>query len=660
MDALCSSPDLDAALEKLSLQDLQGILTREQQSIQGNTHVLKARIKRLVEARRGAPATQFPTPPASIEQVTFSGQINQISGITTAQTRGQSTANFENSPNSPGNPDISNISIHSVASSPSMNETFIAVTSPTSVLSTTSTFTSMQPIVTTQTGTLIYTSAPNYTATNPGTSQNLQNFPHLQNNPILSNSTQWNGSIPNYFQQSFLPNTMNAMQNVPQQNTLASNESALQNQFNMFTLFSNFMMYMQSINAHNATHNPQISTAQCLPINSNQPNSNMTSLSTTNQHNPLTAPSANQGTHSNEVNLENLLDNNLDLTMFEDQTPVKYSVDVKRISHISSTFEKRKVFFSGKQGSDPYRFIKYLEESSKFMGLSESELFCSLPIVLTNEALEWFRLEETNLSDFKAFKTAFLEHYRIPYYQDRLMEDARQRTQALSEPITSFITCIRIIFDKMNPKLSLSRQLDMTCQNLNPTYALQINRSQINSFEELLTAGKQVEIKLINVRKYKEPPPPDTAVLANAAWHPPKDQAQPVKKHPKSNEKKTNPKLEIASAKEISPVSKNAGNKKNLQSSLRKEDKNKYSASPESTITAKQTPASRSIKENYPELPRPGECFKCRESGHLFKSCSNTPIFRIFCYSCGRANVIATKCPTCKKAEGNIKRDQPN
>lgn len=156
--------------------------------------------------------------------------------------------------------------------------------------------------------------------------------------------------------------------------------------------------------------------------------------------------------------------------------PVRYKVDVKRISHISQAFERKKTFFTGRAGSDPHKFMAYLEECARFMGLSDDELFCCLPVVLQNEALEWYGLEEKGFVDFAQFKDQFLEHYRVPYFQDRLAEEARLRTQGKDESIQVYVTCLRLIFEKLDPKLPLDRQLDRAVQNLNPKYALQINR----------------------------------------------------------------------------------------------------------------------------------------------------------------------------------------
>lgn len=635
MEALISASNLDEALNKLNLQDLQGILLQEQQSIQGNTHVLKARIKRLVETRRSAITVGFPPVPVSIEQETFSGEVQQISGINTDNIGTRSTVNFDNPPLSSENLNISNISPIVTENNTMLNNTIISSAETT-------------PVSTAQLNKLIYTTSNSQNFTVPRTG-----------NQFLPNTPQLNQTFAHYPQITTQPNanlfnsaysTASGHNVLPFQNPLPfmQNSTIVPNQQNMFELFSNFLMFMQLMNTQNYGNTPQIQTLNQNPPPLSIPHSN---TATTLQN--TSSPTVAQPGTSLPVNLENLMDQNLDLVFSEQQTPAKYNVDVKRISYISSTFEKRKIFFSGKSGSDPERFIRYLEEAGKFMGLSEEELFCTLPVVLTNEALEWFRLEEKHFSSFTMFKSAFLEHYKIPYYQDRLMEEARQRTQALREPITSFLTCIRIIFDKMNPQLSLTRQLDIACQNLNPTFSLQVNRSQIHSFDDLLSAGKQVEVKLINMQKYKEPPSADNAVLANAAWHPPKDQKPP--QQPKKQKPIVEKKNEIASAKEI--ISSDKVQKK-------KTNPPKEKKSPVTTDTVKVTTvedkSSQSKIEKFPEMPRPGECFKCRQPGHIFKICTNDPVFKSFCYSCGRAKTIAPKCPTCKKdGEGNAKGGQP-
>lgn len=182
-------------------------------------------------------------------------------------------------------------------------------------------------------------------------------------------------------------------------------------------------------------------------------------------------------------------------------------MDIKKINYISQALERRKKFFNGCKGSDPYKFMSDLKKSIRFMGLSQDEVFCCLPVTLQEEAFEWFRLEEASFSDFQSFERAFLEHYRVLYFQDRVAKEARLRTQGTEESIQTYLTCLRLIFDKMDPSLPLDRQLDKAVKNLTPTYLLQINRKDVRSYENLLSLGKQLEVKTLNIKQYKDPPP---------------------------------------------------------------------------------------------------------------------------------------------------------
>ena len=106
--------------------------------------------------------------------------------------------------------------------------------------------------------------------------------------------------------------------------------------------------------------------------------------------------------------------------------------------------------------------MAYLEECSRYMGLTEDEVFCCLPVVLQHEALDWYRLEENKFVNFGLFKQQFSKHYKVSYFQDRL---ARLRTQGKNEPIQAYVTCLRLIFEKLKRNLPTDTQLDRAVQN---------------------------------------------------------------------------------------------------------------------------------------------------------------------------------------------------
>ena len=85
MNKLEKAVDLEAAMHLLTLQDLQAIVLSIGLDIQGNTAVLKAKIRRFLQAKRTAEHTPtttsggsfpgFPMQPQNISQASFPGEI---------------------------------------------------------------------------------------------------------------------------------------------------------------------------------------------------------------------------------------------------------------------------------------------------------------------------------------------------------------------------------------------------------------------------------------------------------------------------------------------------------------------------------------------------------------------------------------------------------
>lgn len=648
------SQDLAADLAELQIADLQDLCQEVGLDHKGNSAHLRSRLKRYVESRRAEPWTLLQPPPPIPPPPPFpsSSLFSQFQPSGNLSNPTLSTSNWSTvfAPSTiPPTVNNANQTTNTAHSSP-----VISGSAPNTITVTTSNTSPVQSTIFQANLPNNNTSAQYSTQINPPTSNPV-------NTQIPATTTYAN--IANLLQQqssnaSMHPNISQNMSNLPMAPTFQQSSVPQQQTQNLQMLMHNFNIFMQFMDFMQ-WRNQQPPVVPNLPINYNAAQTNPSFInpsSVVNQTNTAPPGFPTIGTTHQ----------NLDLSCFETQNQQQpFKIDVKRISYISSSLEKRKIFFSGRQGSDAYRFITYLEETARFMGLTEEELFCCLPIVLTSEALEWFRLEEKKLANFANFKRSFLEHYSIPYYQDRLMEEARNRTQAKSEPILSYITCLRIIFDKMNPHLSLSRQLDIACQNLNPTFSMQINRDRICTFEDLLNAGKQVEIKLLNIRKYKDPPSPDTALLANAAWHPPK--SEQVQKRTPSQSKNSKSNTAATTESECATI-KTEGTKKPKKLPKQSIKTSETKSIPPVSNTELSTPNNVASnpkppsppKFQHPEMPRFGECFKCRQPGHRFSDCRYKRVFRIFCYSCGKANVTSSRCPAClKKKEENARGDQP-
>lgn len=381
--------------------------------------------------------------------------------------------------------------------------------------------------------------------------------------------------------------------------------------FQEFCKFLNFPNNGQADNSNFLQPNSQ----QFLPLPPN-----ITQQTSINQPFQMPQNCANTTQHTNNTHMPQFL-------AYANNAP--NSIDPKRMSYISQAIEKRKVFFNGKQGSDPHRFLVYLNECITSMGITQAEVYNCLPVVLHGEALDWFRINKTKLPNFEAFSKALVSNFSVKNYQNKLIYEALARQQGKNEPITTFITNIRLIFNQMEPQLPESRQIDIACNNLNPNYIQQIRRSHIKSFEDLIDEGKDVENNLDKIKNYKGPPNPSTALLKSAAW--------PKKSSERANiTKKAPEKDELAATKSDKGTANNNTRKPKKESSSDKH-------------TATNT---KTTECDITDMPNAGECYKCRQQGHLFKDCPNESKLKFYCYRCGKGKVTVVKCPNCKDRKG--------
>lgn len=711
-----NAENLEDALTALEVQQMQDICRDEKIDHRGNRNILRVRLRRHVEDKKKFQEflkNKFPHLPPDLAQKSF--EINSLLAQY-AIPNARSTTHFDEPPSREDqNLPVADNTVELATNLPALNTTFRS--NQTIPMTSAESSNPINPIVYSPIlagdlgdfGQTVTTSVPetraNQTLPNypnssqifPGLSQGNMTWSNTMGPGLMTTAVTTQGTLPahahtlNASAHNFTPQNLSfqAVPNVQsnfaftgqqtggqvQNNTAAQQQLNLpvlapqgqggnlaanfsqnygsQSQtgqnfapyMNMYELFGQFCQFMFT-----NTQNQQIGTY--VP----QPALEARHYATTHF-----APQPNpQPTMVPQHNLQNYAAPVLDSSVPErvQQQPLipqtrRYGVEVKRISHISQALGHKKNFFSGRAGSDPHKFMASLEESARFMGLIEDEVFCCLPVVLQFEALEWFRLEEPKFENFQDFKTKFLEHYRVPYFQDRLAEEARLRTQGKDEPIQSYVTCLRLIFEKLNPKLPLDRQLDRAVQNLNPKFALQINRKEVNSFEDLLVLGKQVEVKLHNISHYNEPPPPSQALLTNAAYYP-IDQEKEVKtpkevRKPKEPPKKPhpqNPRNELAAVTDSKPK-KGRSN----QSGINEQRHKKERVFVNSNTNPDLEPTKEATQPESEEMPKPGECFKCRRTGHKMSECTLRPKFKYYCYGCGRANKIKPNCstPGCKR-----------
>lgn len=192
-----------------------------------------------------------------------------------------------------------------------------------------------------------------------------------------------------------------------------------------------------------------------------------------------------------------------------------------------------------------------------------------------------------------------------------------------------------------------------------------IPRDTIDSFQTLMLKGKNLELKESYKRNQKSSVKL-TDLACPEAW---------PEKSGRKKEKSTDRTDALKEGKKDNDKSKNADKKKksngrnsdpkkgqkDKNSTSNKDQKNKSDQTQAGNSCSQQS-SSKKKSGASPSRKDPDKCFKCQEPGHFFRDCENEGP-DIFCYSCGKPDVTAHTCPTCKdktqnKTSENSKRGQ--
>jgi len=364
---------------------------------------------------------------------------------------------------------------------------------------------------------------------------------------------------------------------------------------------------------------------------------------------------------------------------------VNRHVDVREQNSRVTFLEKRKVRFSGTRGEDPCKFLADLEDAAGMMGLTDNEILGILPSVLYKDALEWYRLECAAFFRYTDFTHALVRYYGQINYQERLMEEARSRSQHRDEDIATFITKLRIIFQKFSPPLPLDLQLDIAYANLHPNYAL-ILRFHFNSYEQLCAVGKQVELKALRVRNYR-PPPASGNSLVPAAAYSSKSTKTPQQISPERTKKQGGAMRQSAPVSDVPTEPVDAASHRVTDGGMPKRNNfngnKKGEGSGEAAVKVKTNKNegkdkgqargkddNRGVKDEKHGREGANEggdsggsgrkprrrvgkdfpCLKCGEKGHYYRDCH---IKEDVCFRCKTRGVRVADCPNCQSGNGS-------
>ena len=348
------------------------------------------------------------------------------------------------------------------------------------------------------------------------------------------------------------------------------------------------------------------------------------------------------------------------------------------------------VQFAGKPKEDVEEFLQKIADARNFVKFTDEDILSMVPMILTDNALHWARAHFENWHSLNEFAAALRRQYGIPDFQVRLQNEIINRTQGRSEPISSYVSGLQRLMNRLQPRWPLEQQLDRAHLNLNPYYADRIERSKYSTFDELQRLGQEVEIRKERARMYHSPPRPSLVMCPSSACPEEFNSISNRKGHTAAisdyaSSKSCDKNFKIMAIEPTSQIvkkdensnspsnrqsilqknSQNSRNRPNKQSSFHSSNATRTSSStprlsspqphkisPAPTAPPKTSKITSSRSLNSPDKQKKAmPCWICRSDQHWAAKCPNRT--GKLCYKCGYPDVIISTCPNCSPNQGN-------
>lgn len=242
-------------------------------------------------------------------------------------------------------------------------------------------------------------------------------------------------------------------------------------------------------------------------------------------------------------------------------------------------------------------FLERVDELKVARHSSDALLFSGAVDLFSGIALTWFRANKNNFTSWGDIVEGLRLEFLPPDHDDKLFEEIKRRTQGTHETMGVYVSVMKGLFSRLATRLPEATQLKIVSRNLLPFYQTQLGLVTVNSFDELIKYGRQIEARKTSVEAYVPPP---------------------------SRLRSLEPDLAYVSAQPAPTPSVH-------------------------TSHAVQASRSRTIRPAVSVLT----CWNCHKTGHRSAQCTE-PRQR-HCFRCGRPNVIVSSCPKCS---GNANRAQ--
>lgn len=287
---------------------------------------------------------------------------------------------------------------------------------------------------------------------------------------------------------------------------------------------------------------------------------------------------------------------NVDVQAFNDR--ISHNALNSTTIHDSQVIRKHKlvpisqwgVQFMGDNSYSVNAFIERVYELKDARNATDDDLWRYAIDFFKGDALIWFRANRKYIENWEELVLLLKRTFQSPLYQEELLSEAKSRTQGKHESVVIFVSVMQNFFNRLPNQISEVEKISIIVKNLLPYYQRAVCRDVFTSVSDLINVLRIVERTKINCDNFQEPNSSINSLEPDLAYR-----LNPM--YTENNE-----------IHEMKGQIRNINNVK-----LR--------------------------------------CWNCRETGHLFRSCS-VPKQRLFCYKCGRFGITSKDCSCKGNAQG--------
>ena len=312
----------------------------------------------------------------------------------------------------------------------------------------------------------------------------------------------------------------------------------------------------------------------------------------------------------------------------------------RRMSTVFNVMSKWGLKFSGSGKEDSEEFLRKIRDGRQLLGLTDRELFDSLPFFLEGVALNWYRNSRWRWNTLNEFELFWRVRFTDPDFQFNLYLEIRNRTQHQKEKVSDFLTNLKCMFDRLDPQLQEDKQIDIAVRNMLPRFQIAFANVVFQNWAHLERTAARMERTYINARNYKAPPSFEDSLLPQLAFQDPSPNPNPVFRKPRVTPG-VHQNLNAIDLMEFTDDSYIEDSPVDTEDPF--EDLLfQMRARPRANVTPR--PPGNS-EPNHVRNKSNDRCYRCGEVGHYSDVCTKPR--RVFCRDCGTLGTRRSECTKC-------------